>query len=118
MPRPLVGICAAVEPASFGPWIDQPAVLLPIAYARAVQFAGGIALMLGGGADLDPASHGADPHRETMRTNPERDRFELSLAREALERDLPLLGVCRGMQVMNVAAGGSLDQHLPERLGH
>jgi putative glutamine amidotransferase len=140
MPRPLVGICAAVEPASFGPWIDQPAVLLPIAYARAVQFAGGIAVMLppdpaaaaspaelldrldalilGGGADLDPASHGADPHRETMGTNPERDRFELSLAREALERDLPLLGVCRGMQVMNVAAGGSLDQHLPERLGH
>jgi putative glutamine amidotransferase len=140
MPRPLVGICAAVEPASFGPWVDQPAVLLPIAYARAVQSAGGIAVMLppdpaaaaspaelldrldalilGGGADLDAASHGSDPHPETTDTNPERDRFELSLAREALERDLPLLGVCRGMQVMNVAAGGSLDQHLPERLGH
>jgi putative glutamine amidotransferase len=50
-------------------------------------------------------------------TNPERDRFEIALARRALERDLPLLGVCRGMQVMNVAAGGNLEQHLPDRIG-
>jgi putative glutamine amidotransferase len=140
VPRPLIGICAAVEPASFGPWVEEPSVLLPVGYARAVQGAGGIAamlppdpgaadspgelldrldaLILGGGADLDPASHGSDPHPETRGTNPERDRFELALAREALERDLPLLGVCRGMQVMNVAEDGTLDQHLPERVGH
>jgi putative glutamine amidotransferase len=140
MPRPLIGISAAVEPASFGPWVEEPSVLLPISYARSVQAAGGIAVMLppdgqaaeapeeildrldalilGGGADLDPASHGSDPHPETRGANPERDRFELALARAALERDMPLLGVCRGMQVMNVAAGGSLDQHLPERVGN
>jgi putative glutamine amidotransferase len=139
MPRPLIGISAAVEPASFGPWVDEPSALLPIGYARAVQAAGGIAamlppdghaveapdeildrvdaLILGGGADVDPGSYGAKPEPQTGGTNPERDRFELALAREALERDLPLLGVCRGMQLMNIAAGGSLEQHLPERVG-
>jgi putative glutamine amidotransferase len=140
MPRPLIGISAAVEPASYGPWVNEPVVLLPLGYARAVQAAGGIAtmlppdagavndpgelldrldgLILGGGADVDAGSYGADPHAETLGTNPDRDRFELALAREALDRDLPLLGVCRGMQLMNVAAGGNLDQHLPERIGH
>jgi putative glutamine amidotransferase len=140
MPRPLIGICAAVEPATFGPWTDEPAVLLPISYPRAVQTGGGIAIMLppdeltedspdelldrldalilGGGADLDAGSHGAEPHPETVGTNPDRDRFELALARRALERDLPVLGVCRGMQVMNVAAGGKLEQHLPDAVGH
>jgi putative glutamine amidotransferase len=140
MPRPLIGVSAAVEPASFGPWVEEPSVLLPLGYARAVQAAGGIvamlppdrqaaeapdeildrldALILGGGADIDPATHGSEPHPKTGGTNPERDRFELALAREALERDLPLLGVCRGMQLMNVAAGGSLEQHLPERIGN
>jgi putative glutamine amidotransferase len=140
MPRPLIGICAAVESATFGPWTDEPAVLLPISYSRAVQTAGGIAIMLppdeltedspdelldrldalilGGGADLDAGSHGSEPHPETVGTNPERDRFELALAGRALERDLPLLGVCRGMQVMNVAAGGKLEQHLPDAVGH
>ncbi|MGZ5313937.1 MAG: gamma-glutamyl-gamma-aminobutyrate hydrolase family protein [Solirubrobacterales bacterium] len=126
MPRPVIGICAAVEQASFGVWVDEHAVLLPLSYTRAVQRAGGVAMMLppdpattespgevldhldalvlGGGADID--------------VNPERDRFETALARAALERDLPLLGVCRGMQILNVAAGGSLEQHLPDRLGH
>jgi putative glutamine amidotransferase len=140
MSRPLVGITAAVEPASFGPWVDEPSVLLPIGYARAVQAAGGVvamlppdpgaadapdelldrldALILGGGADVDAATYRVEAHSETVGTNPDRDRFELALAREALERDLPLLGVCRGMQLMNVAAGGNLDQHLPERIGH
>jgi putative glutamine amidotransferase len=140
MPRPLIGISAAVEPASFGPWVNEPAVLLPLTYARAVQAAGGIAamlppdpgavgapgelldrlegLILGGGADVDAGSYGAEPHSATVGTNPDRDRFELALAREALERGLPLLGVCRGMQLMNVAAGGNLEQHLPERIGH
>jgi putative glutamine amidotransferase len=140
MPRPLIGICAAVEPATFGPWTDEPAVLLPVSYSRAVQTAGGIAIMLppdeltqdspdelldrldalilGGGSDLDAGSHGAEPHPETVGTNPDRDRFELALARRALDREMPLLGVCRGMQVMNVAAGGKLEQHLPDAVGH
>jgi putative glutamine amidotransferase len=140
VPRPLVGISAAVEPASFGPWVEEPTVLLPLSYARAVQAAGGIAamlppdqgaaelpdellarldaLILGGGADVDPARYGAEPDPRTGPTNPARDGFEIELANRALERDLPLLGICRGAQVLNVSAGGSLEQHLPARLGH
>jgi putative glutamine amidotransferase len=120
--------------------VDEQVVLLSVSYARAVQGAGGMvamlppdpsaaedpnelldrldALVLAGGADIDPAIHGGDPHAETGPTNPDRDRFEIALARRALERDLPLLGVCRGMQILNVATGGTLEQHLPERLGH
>ncbi|HEY3191723.1 MAG TPA: gamma-glutamyl-gamma-aminobutyrate hydrolase family protein [Solirubrobacterales bacterium] len=140
MPRPLIGVCAAVEPASFGVWKDEPAVLLPLSYARAIHRAGGMmailppdqhvteapdelldrldALILSGGADIDPESQGAGPHPEALGTNPERDRFEIALARAALERGIPLLGVCRGMQILNVACGGTLDQHIPDRLGH
>lgn len=139
MPRPLIGICAAVEQARFGPW-DQRATLLPHSYAEAVQGAGGLALMLppdgssaespdelldhldalllAGGTDLDPASHGSEPHPEVGTTNPERDHFELALARRALKRGLPLLGVCRGMQALCVAGGGTLDPHLPETIEH
>ena len=73
------------------------------------------ALILAGGADIDPACYGAEPHPRRRGTWPERDRFELALARRALERDLPVLGICRGMQLLNVARGGTLDQHLPER---
>jgi putative glutamine amidotransferase len=137
--RPLIGVCAAVEAASFGPWVDEPAVLMQLSYARSIQAAGGIAAMLppdprvaespeelldhvdalvvGGGADLDPASHEAEPHPETRGANRDRDDFELALTAAALDRGMPVLGVCRGMQVMNVAAGGTLDQHLPDRLG-
>jgi putative glutamine amidotransferase len=140
MPRPLIGVCAAVENANFGVWQDEPAVLLPLSYARAIHGAGGMiamlppdrlatedpdelldridALVLGGGADIDPESQGAEAHPETVGTNPDRDRFEIALARAALERGIPLLGVCRGMQILNVACGGTLDQHLPDRLGH
>ncbi len=140
MPRPLIGVCAAVENAHFGAWKDEPTVLLPLSYSRAIHGAGGMvamlppdrgaaedpvelldridALVLGGGADIDPETHGADPHAETVGTNPDRDRFEIALARGALERGMPLLGVCRGMQILNVACGGTLDQHLPDRLGH
>src|SRR5262249_24741134 len=66
----------------------------------------------------DPGVHGGDPHPETKGANRERDRFELALARRALDRGMPLLGVCRGMQILNVAAGGSIEQHLPDGLGH
>jgi putative glutamine amidotransferase len=140
MPRPLIGVCAAVEPASFGVWKDEPAVLLPLSYSRAIHGAGGMmamlppdrrasedprelldridALVLGGGTDIDPETQGVDAHPETIGSNPDRDRFEIALALGALERGLPLLGVCRGMQILNVACGGTLDQHIPERLGH
>jgi putative glutamine amidotransferase len=140
MSRPLIGVCAAVERASFGVWTEEPAVLLPLSYSRAIHGAGGMmamlppdrrasedpgdlldrldALILGGGADIDPGVHGGEPHPETVGTNPDRDRFEIALARGAFERGIPMLGVCRGMQVLNVACGGTLDQHIPERLGH
>src|SRR3954454_21282719 len=140
MPRPLIGVCAAVEQASFGVWTLVPTVLLPASYADSIERAGGMpallpphpasadspdelldridALVLGGGADIDPAIQGVEPHPETIGTNPDRDRFEMALARRAVERGIPLLGVCRGMQIMNVAYGGTLEQHIPDRLGH
>jgi putative glutamine amidotransferase len=75
-------------------------------------------LVLAGGADIDPSSYGEQAHPETVDTVPERDRFEIALVRAAIECDLPVLGICRGMQLINVAHGGSLLQHLPERFGH
>ena len=139
MGRPVIGICAALERAQWSVW-DQPAALLPLNYIEAIQRAGGLPVMLppdeqaaedpqqllslldglimAGGADIDPASYGAEPGPHTIDTVPERDRFEVALARCAIERDLPLLGICRGMQLLNVACGGTLLQHLPDRLGH
>ena len=72
------------------------------------------ALLLAGGSDIDPALYGAEPAPETTGSGRERDRFELALARAALERDLPVLGICRGMELLNVACGGTLDQHLAD----
>jgi putative glutamine amidotransferase len=69
-------------------------------------------LILAGGSDIDPASYGAKPHPETKNTWPERDRFELALGTRALERDMPVLGICRGMEMLNVIQGGTLNQHL------
>jgi putative glutamine amidotransferase len=139
MPRPVIGICTALERARWSVW-DLEAYLLPRSYVDAVSRAGGLPIMLppdataledpdavldlvdglilAGGADIDPATYGEEPHAETRGWVPERDDFEIVLARRALERDLPLLGVCRGMQLMNVAAGGTLLQHLPESHGH
>jgi putative glutamine amidotransferase len=74
-------------------------------------------LILAGGADVDPAAYGADRHPATVHTNPERDAFEIALAQGAIARDLPFLGICRGMQVLNVALGGDLIQHLPDEVG-
>jgi putative glutamine amidotransferase len=137
--KPVVGLCTALERARWSVW-DQQAVLLPRSYVDAVQRAGGIALLLppdpdavdapdtlldvidalllAGGADMDPATYGAEPHAATAGTVPERDAFELALARRAMARDMPFLGICRGMQVMNVARGGTLNQHLPDDYGH
>jgi putative glutamine amidotransferase len=139
MRRTVIGICTAVEKARWSVW-DQPALLLPRNYVDAVHRAGGFALMLppdprlvedpgealdlidglvlAGGADIDPGSYGQDTHPETVGTVPERDVFEIALVRAAIERDLPVLGICRGMQLINVALGGTLLQHLPERFGH
>ena len=139
MSRPVIGICTVLERARWSVW-DQEAFLLPRSYIRAVQSAGGLVVMipadeaarddpdqvldiidgliLAGGADIDPGTYGAAPHPETRGTVPERDAFELALATRALDRDVPVLGICRGMQLMNIARGGTLLQHLPESHGH
>jgi putative glutamine amidotransferase len=136
--RPAIGICAAVEPASFGVWAGQSATLLPRGYADAVHAAGGLALLLApddasaenpgelldrldglllaGGRDVDPLTYGARPDPATDEPMPERDRFELAVVSAALERDMPVLGVCRGMQMLNVACGGTLLQDLDTEL--
>ena len=75
------------------------------------------AVIFSGGEDLDPETYGADPHPETTGVSPERDRAEVALLRAALERDMPVLAVCRGSQVLNVTLGGDLVQHLPEVVG-
>jgi putative glutamine amidotransferase len=139
MARPVIGICTALERARWSVW-DQQAALLPSNYIDAVQAAGGLAvllppdpqlverpaealdlldgLLLAGGADIDPAAYRAEPHPETHDTVPARDAFEIALVRAAIARELPVLGICRGMQLINVACGGTLVQHLPERFGH
>jgi gamma-glutamyl-gamma-aminobutyrate hydrolase PuuD len=133
--RPLVGITTYVEEASWGHW-TLDAALIPHAYVLAVERAGARPLLVtpstegidetldaldgilfSGGNDLDPASYGADAHPETNGTRPERDRGELALLEGALARDMPVLAVCRGFQVLNVARGGDLVQHLPEVVG-
>lgn len=134
--RPIVGITSYAEEARWGVW-ELPAALIPLSYVRAVERAGGRPLLvppsvegveetldaldgliLSGGADLDPASYGAERHPQTDGTRPERDSAELALLEGALARDMPVLAVCRGSQVLNIARGGDLVQHLPEVVGH
>lgn len=133
---PVVGITCYVEQARWGVW-DVPAAVLPFRYVERVEAAGGRAVVLpptaaaddavldrldavvfAGGADLDPQLYGEQPHPQTTGLRPERDAAELPLMRAALDRDLPVLGICRGMQVMSVVRGGSLTQHLPDVVGH
>lgn len=134
--RPVVGITSYIETAKWGVW-DQPAVVLPYSYVRGVEAAGARAvvippspsgveevvarldgLVFAGGADLDPAMYGDAPDPSTIGVRPDRDAGELPLLQAALRADLPVLGICRGMQVMNVALGGTLIQHLPDVVGH
>jgi putative glutamine amidotransferase len=132
--RPLIGITCYVEQARWGPW-DAPTALILNTYVEAVSGTGARALVLppdsvdgdvvsvldglvlAGGADIDPARYSATPHPKTAGIRPSRDAGELVLLAAAQARDLPTLGVCRGMQLMAVAAGGSLHQHAPDVVG-
>jgi putative glutamine amidotransferase len=131
--RPLIGISAYELAADFSHWRAVESVLVPIGYPASVERAGGWpvvlppndldpagvldaldGLVLVGGADINPSVYGHEPHPEALAFSDVRDRAELALLRGALERDMPLLGICRGMQLLNVAAGGDLHQHIPE----
>jgi putative glutamine amidotransferase len=135
MARPVIGICSATESARWAAW-EVVVNLSPRNYSLSVNRAGAMALILppddvlaegpdevldmldglilAGGSDIDPAAYGQRPHPETGTTWPERDRFELGLGTRALERDMPVLGVCRGMEMLNVIRGGTLRQHLDD----
>jgi len=138
--RPTIGITASLETVTSGPWVELSAVV-PIHYCEAVQRAGGRAVLLvpdpadaaepeggldlvdgvlitGAAGDVDPSRYGAERHLETHPVTPLRDDFELALVHAAEARDRPLLGICRGMEVLNVAHGGTLEQHLPDVVGH
>ncbi|GAA1265069.1 gamma-glutamyl-gamma-aminobutyrate hydrolase family protein [Kitasatospora nipponensis] len=140
---PLVGITSYLEHAAWGVW-NQPAALVPQSYVHAITAAGGIpvllppqppgsqdgrtgaaeallarldALVLSGGPDVNPERYRAQPHPQTSAPHEERDAWEFALARVALAGRLPVLGICRGLQLLNVALGGDLVQHLPDRIG-
>jgi gamma-glutamyl-gamma-aminobutyrate hydrolase PuuD len=133
--KPIVGITTYLTPARWGVW-DMAAALIPYDYVRAVEQAGARALLVppsedgleetldaldglifSGGSDLDPHLYGQEPHAETDAVVVERDRAELALLQGALARDMPVLAICRGSQVLNVARGGDLVQHLPDVVG-
>jgi gamma-glutamyl-gamma-aminobutyrate hydrolase PuuD len=133
---PVIGITTYMTPAQWGYW-DLEAALIPADYVRATVRAGGRPLLvppcvdglsetldaldglvLTGGSDIDPAAYGDEVHPETFGIHSERDEAEFALLEGALERDMPVLGICRGSQVINVACGGDLHQHLPELVGH
>jgi putative glutamine amidotransferase len=133
--RPVIGVVAALERANYGAW-DEPCVLLQYVYVQAIQRAGGMAilippdhalaqnpdeildridaLLLAGGSDIDPALYGQDLDPETTGIVAQRDEIELALITRAIERDIPSLCICRGMQMLNIARGGTLVQHLPD----
>ena len=138
MTAPVIGLTTYREEAAWGVW-QQRADLLPTLYAAAVEATGGIAVLLppleqdgaadvvvsrldglviSGGADVDPSRYGAAPHERTAKWRPDRDAWETALLDAAAAAGLPLLGVCRGMQVMAVHGGGALDQHTPDLVGH
>ena len=141
MSTPLVGVTCYVEEVDRTPWLAQRSAVLPHAYVAQVEAAGGVAvvlpprvdaddtmaaavvsrldaLLVSGGADVESWRYGASPHPTSQDARPDRDAWELALVRAALAADLPLLGICRGMQVVAVALGGDLEQHVPDRVGH
>src|SRR3954447_14479429 len=131
--KPLIGITTYLTPAAWGAW-QLEAALVPASYVRSVVRAGGVPLLVppgasfeealdsvdglvfSGGSDLDPELYGEQAHPETVGWFRERDDFELGLMQAALARDVPLLAICRGSQVLNVALGGGLEQHVPDRV--
>jgi putative glutamine amidotransferase len=134
--RPLIGITTYAQEARWGVW-KLPAALIPLDYVDAVARAGGRpvlippseegveetldaldAIVFSGGADVAPSTYGAEPHPETDTPQGPRDAGEMALLTAALDRDLPTLAICRGFQLLNVARGGDLVQHLPEAVGH
>ncbi|GAA4364330.1 gamma-glutamyl-gamma-aminobutyrate hydrolase family protein [Nocardioides caricicola] len=137
MSAPLIGLTTYREEAAWGVW-RQRADVLPAQYAAAVEAAGGVpvllppsdpdgaavlaarldGLVISGGADVDPGRYGADAHPRTASWRPDRDAWETALLDAADATGLPVLGVCRGMQVMAVRAGGVLDQHVPDLVHH
>lgn len=137
MGAPVIGITTYREQARWGVW-DEPADVLHAAYADIVAACGGAPVLLppaapeyaatvlgrvdglvvAGGADVDPAAYGQSPHPSAGGWRPERDAWELALIDAAREREVPLLGVCRGMQLLAVAVEGTLEQHLPDVVGH
>lgn len=134
-PRPVIGITSHSGPVRLGPF-DTHATFVPQLFVDRVAAAGATpvllppltgspdsvpaldGLMLLAGPDLDPALYGARAHPRTARTFPDRDAAELALLAAALDARLPLLGICRGLQLLNVLRGGTLHQHLPEIVGH
>jgi putative glutamine amidotransferase len=135
MSKPIIGITTYLTLARFGVWEDD-AALIPAAYVDAVEAAGGRPLLVppsmdgieetlesldgllfSGGSDLDPELYGQQAHAETDGVVAKRDRAEIALLQAALERDMPVLAICRGSQVLNVARGGDLVQHLPDVVG-
>jgi putative glutamine amidotransferase len=134
--KPLIGVTTYLEPAAWGVW-EMPAALLPAGYPRLIQAAGGLAallppddpaqaepvvsrldgLVIAGGADVEPVRYGAEPDERTGPPARDRDAWELSLIRAALASGTPLLGICRGLQLLNVALGGTLVQHLDGHVG-
>src|SRR5579862_3702132 len=135
--RPVIGITTYLTTAQWSYW-ELPAALIPESYVRSVAQAGGVPLLVppssgdgfeeildaldglvfSGGSDLDPELYGEDAHPETTGVIRERDDFELALMKAALDRDLPVLAICRGSQVLNVALGGGIEQHVPDRVGN
>jgi putative glutamine amidotransferase len=135
-PRPIVGITTYLTAANFGDW-EMETALVPAQYVHAVETAGGRAVLVppredgveetldvldgvifSGGSDLSPDTYDAEAHPQTRGVSPTRDQAELALLEGALARDMPVLAICRGSQVLNVALGGDLEQHLPDVVGH